>query len=342
MFADLDNAIDVLTGYAISNPSARPMANYDNVYAGDFQKWVRFANSIKLRMAIRIRFANPTLAQQKAEEAVSHPIGVITSNADNATYDYTKGNPLNIMWDSYGDTRACADLLTYLTGYNDPRLPKYLQPVTDTSWGVTYAAMRSGINITSQEDARKYSSPVAAKTDRLMWLSAAEVAFCKAEGALAGWNMGGTPQSLYESAVKLSFEQWGVGGVDTYLADNTSTQANYEKPAGSVTNTPNASAVSTITIAWNEDDSNEQKLERIITQKWIALWPLGQEAWCEIRRTGYPKLFDLVETARYPIQVANRLPFSYNEYLTNRQNVEAAVNMLGGEDTYATRLWWQR
>lgn len=83
-------------------------------------------------------------------------------------------------------------------------------------------------------------------------------------------------------------------------------------------------------------------MERIITQKWIALWPLGQEAWSEIRRTGYPKVFDLVETPKYPVQIPNRLPFSYNEYTTNKSNVESAVSLLGGADTFATKLWWQK
>lgn len=292
-------------------------------------------------MAIRIRFANPTLAKQMGEEAVSHLLGVITGNADNASYYYEKANPLYIMWDTYGDTRVCADILTYMEGYKDPRESKFFQKVTDSDWGVTYAGMRSGIKITNQADARKYSSPVASKSDRLMWLSAAEVGFLKAEGALAGWTMGGTAKELYEQAVKLSFEQWGAGNVDSYLEDAESVQANYTNPS-SITAGAACNSVSTITIKWDDTASVERNLERIITQKWIALWPLGQEAWSEIRRTGYPKVFDLVETPKYPVQIPNRLPFSYNEYTTNKSNVESAVSLLGGADTFATKLWWQK
>ena len=93
---------------------------------------------------------------------------------------------------------------------------------------------------------------------------------------------------------------------------------------------------------WADATGFDEKLEKIITQKWIALWPLGQEAWSEIRRTGYPKVFDLVETPKYPVQIPNRLPFSYNEYTTNKSNVESAVSLLGGADTFATKLWWQK
>lgn len=342
MFEDLDYAISTLTDYIVANPGAAPMKKYDNAYEGDFTKWVKFANSLKLRLAVRIRFSNPTLAKQKAEEAVGHMIGLITSNADNASYYYAKGNPLNVMWDAYGDARVCADILTYMQGYKDPRQTKYFRKITSDTWGdITYAGMRSGINITLQADARKFSSPAVAKADRLMWMNAAEVAFLRSEGALAGWNMGGTAQSFYEEGIKLSFGQWGVSGADTYLADGTSTQANYTNPS-SITSGPSTNAVSTITIKWNDGASSEEKLERIITQKWIALWPLGQEAWSEMRRTGYPKVFDLVETPKYPVQIPNRLPFSYNEYTTNKANVEAAVTLLGGADTYATKLWWQR
>lgn len=340
MFEDLDKAIETLTGYAVANPSATPMAAYDNVYGGHFTKWVKYANSLKLRMAVRIRFVNPDLARKKAEEAVHQQVGVITSNEDNASYFYAKGNPLNIMWNSYGDTRVCADILTYMEGYKDPRESKYFQNATKTEWGVPYAAMRAGINIVNQKDARAYSAPLAAKGDRLIWMTASEVAFLKAEGALAGWKMEGTAKALYESAVKLSFEQWEVGGADTYLENNTYTQAAYANPS-SVTEGAGAPAVSTIKIQWNDAGTPEENLERIITQKWIALWPLGTEAWCEIRRTGYPKVFKLANVARYPIDIPNRLPFSYNEYQNNKTNVEAAVGLLGGEDTYVTRLWWQ-
>ncbi|MDY5813272.1 MAG: SusD/RagB family nutrient-binding outer membrane lipoprotein, partial [Bacteroides sp.] len=84
----------------------------------------------------------------------------------------------------------------------------------------------------------------------------------------------------------------------------------------------------------------------IITQKWIANFPEGQEAWSEYRRTGYPKLFPIVENrSSYP-QLTNlgirRMPFTRDEKNNNAAGVEGGYKILGGKDkdNIATRLWW--
>ena len=84
--------------------------------------------------------------------------------------------------------------------------------------------------------------------------------------------------------------------MSAYLADNTSVQANYEDAANGFGS--NQTAVSNITIAWDDSATDEVKLERLITQKWIALFPDGQEGWNEIRRTGYPKVFPVAHHCR--------------------------------------------
>ena len=167
------------------------------------------------------------------------------------------------------------------------------------------------------------------------------MAFCRAEGALAGWsNMGGSAKDLYEDGVKLSFEQWGAGSATAYLADNTSTEKNYVDPISEYGG--DVSAVSNITIKWDDSATDEQKMERLITQKWIAMFPNGQEGWCEIRRTGYPKVFPLAQSTDYSIQVANRIPFDIDEATNNKANYIKAVQLLKGNDDYATKMWWQR
>ena len=119
----------------------------------------------------------------------------------------------------------------------------------------------------------------------------------------------------------------------------------YKDPRG----TYSAQSPSSITIAWNEDKENtrfEENLERIITQKWIAIFPLGLEAWAEHRRTGYPKLLPAVENKdpNNSVNVAigpRRLPYPADEYTTNNVNVNNAVSsLLKGTDNMATRMWW--
>lgn len=336
MFTDLTEAINTLTAFTASNPRETPVAKFDKVYNGGFENWIKFANSLKLRMALRIRYANPTFAKQMAEEAVNHPGGLITTNAENATIAPPAGkSPLYIMWKTYGDTRICADITSHMDGYDDPRQAAYFQQATIGA--VTgYLGKRTGVKNVNEAWGAAYSAPVANTDDRVLWLAAAEVAFCRAEGAMLGWAMGGTAEQFYNEGVKLSFDQWGVSGYDTYITDDTSKPANYTDP----NKTGTIGAQNKITIKWVDTADEEDKLARIITQKWIALWPLGQEAWSEHRRTGYPIFFPLGSTTTPNIKVASRLPFSIDEKKNNTENVTEAIRMLNGEDDYATRLWW--
>lgn len=335
MFVDLNSAISVLTDYSISNPNARPMAQYDIVYNGDFKKWVKFANSLKLRMAMRIRFADAILAKQMGEEALNHVFGVISSNEDNAAYQYAKINPLFVMWSSFKDTRVCADITCYMNGYEDPRREKYFQTSTN---GGGYIGVRTGALNPNDDWTLGYSAPVADEKDKILWITASEVAFLKAEAALVGWSVGGTAEELYNQAIQLSFDQWGVKGGASYMANDVNIQEPYTDP----NNKYSTAAVSTITIKWDETATPDTKLERIITQKWIALWPLGTEAWSEYRRTGYPKLFKVAQTVTPNILVANRIPFSPLEYNDNKENMPMAVSLLGGNDNYETPMWWNK
>lgn len=336
MFKDLTLAINDMTRYVNSNPNARTMAKYDKVYDGDFEKWVKFANSLKLRMAIRIRFANRKLAQDMAEEAVNHSIGTIVKNEDNATSLTTK-NQLYTVLREWPDHCVAADITTYMNGYKDPRRSKYFTKQTTERGGDEYVGMRAGLSYNNDSYGTTFSRINIEANDRTLWMAATETAFNRAEGAMLRWNMGGTAQYFYEEGVKLSFEQWKVEGADSYLSDNIKTQAGYNDPYTS----GSTAALSRITILWNDDSPEEVKLERLITQKWIVLWPLGQEAWSEYRRTGYPKLFPVLGGASLSIPVANRIPFPPTEYTRNKDNVNAAVSKLGADD-YQTKIWWQR
>ena len=100
-------------------------------------------------------------------------------------------------------------------------------------------------------------------------------------------------------------------------------------------------SVTKIGVKWNEVDDQETKLEKIITQKYIALFPLSTEAWTEMRRTGYPKVFPVLNTndgdgSIKQGEMIRRIPWR----LDNPKLQEAAVAVLGGPDLQATRLWW--
>lgn len=104
--------------------------------------------------------------------------------------------------------------------------------------------------------------------------------------------------------------------------------------------------MSRITIAWNDNDNTETKLERIITQKYIAIFPDNQEAWSEYRRTHYPRLFAIdyngsnggVSTETQ----IRRLRFPTSEYSNNATYVQDAIRLLNGADNGNTHLWWDK
>lgn len=336
LIEDLDRAVEIIED--LGGGSLVQFSEFDSVYSGNFGKWITFANSLKLRMAIRMRFVDPSYAQQVGEAAVA--AGVMTSNDDNLLITYIP-NGLYKTSKEWGDSRACADIESYMSGYGDSRLALYFEPAADPSVR-EYAGCRAGANIGNKTIAdAAYSGARIEQNSKGIWMTAAEMTFCRAEGALAGWNgMGGSVEELYKEAITLSFDQWGAGGVESYLADDTSTPADYVDPQPSYGG--NYSKMSTITIKWDDAASDAEKLERLIVQKWIALFPDGQEAWCEIRRTGYPKVFPVAQSTGYNIEVPNRIPFDYMEPVNNPSNYSKAVSLLGGADDYATKMWWQK
>lgn len=345
MIGELNNAIAILTSNQTSNFSSKA----DRIYAGNTVNWIKLANSIKLRMAIRMANADAALARTTAEEVMSDPIGPMTTNSDNANLILISGqtNPYSFgfsLWGDGGDTHIGADIISYMNGYSDPRRARYFADECGFGKNV-YIGFRSGINIPSQKIGQMYTNMNAdifnGSIMRLM--NAAEVAFLRAEGALRGWNMKGTAKELYESGITLSFEQWGATGAQAYIADAANMPERYVDPLGSFSYT---GAAPVIKVAWNNSANFEENLERIITQKWIAIYPNGIEAWSEFRRTGYPKLMpvmlnrsSVVSTTR----MVRRLSFPQSEYTGNLTNVQHAVSSyLGGPDNMATDLWWAK
>ena len=126
------------------------------------------------------------------------------------------------------------------------------------------------------------------------------------------------------------------------MNDDTSKPGIYTDPAGTDTYTD---ALASITIKWDDVADKEIKQERIIVQKWIANWMLGNEAWADFRRTGYPKLIPVKNNKSGGIvdsqKGARRMPYPLDEYVSNKTNVEYAVsNYLNGLDNMATNVWW--
>lgn len=347
-FNELDTAVNSITAYVKANPGAKPFTKFDLVYGGDYLQWLKFANTLRLRLAMHIAYADPATAQKQAEQAVANSYGLLSTEGDDALLNMTNGityqNPLSTITDAWSDVSMGAPLESILKGYNDPRIAAYCKPSTEVAGqykGIRLGVSYDGVNYNN------FSHLNIALSDKLRWMDASESFFLRAEGALRGWNMGGTAQSFYEQGVALAFKERNVSMPSDYLTNATNTAAPYVDTQNSANNVPAGSPyLNNVTTKWSDGDAFETNLQRIITQKWIAMYPDGQEAWTEYRRTGYPKLFPIINNNSNgtinSVTGIRRLPFPASEVSNNANQVQKAVALLGGPDNGGTKLWWDK
>ena len=354
MFKELSDAIEVLTKYA-DNGNSKLLPNADAVYAGDVHKWVVYANSLMLRLAMRVYYADAALSKQYALQAVNHSYGVMKTKDDEAKMERGASlefkNNLDVLINQYNECRMGSSMLAYLGGYQDPRLPKYFntstvsQAVTVGTYG-KYSGVPTGHDVSSNDAFKDSSRPAITSTTPTYWMRASEVYFLLAEAALHGFAVGGTAESLYEKGIEMSFEENGIASSE--VADYMSSGLKPSAYSFHLTNpgvNVDVPAVTEATTAWSGTD--EEKLEKIMIQKWIALYPNGQEAWTEYRRTGYPKLHSVV-TNYSNGEVDSEVGIRRMRFPTNKStsaediaNLESARKLLrGGLDKAGTRLWW--
>jgi hypothetical protein len=341
MFGELDTAVAELTKRVDAGEASVFVSTDQSGYNGDYKAWVKFANTLRLRLAMRIVKVNPALAKTQAEKAVAQKFGVFTANADLfKVISPVFTNPIATISGSWLDIRMSADMESILKGYSDPRIASYFD--TSVQYPGEYKGVRTGIAISAKADHQDFSGIGAVVNSKeIVLMTTAEAYFLRAEGALRGWNMGGDAETFYKAGIQASFDQRGVSGAATYMTDNVKLPIAYVDPKASENNSP---AVNNVTIAWDAAATNEVKLQKIITQKWIAGFPEGQEAWSDYRRTGYPKLFPVLKnysggTITTELGV-RRINFVAAEKTGNKGGYETGLAKLGGPDNGGTRLWW--
>lgn len=351
----------------------------------DMEPWIRFANSLKLRMAIHMSGIEPETAKTWAEEAVRD--GVIT-DVDNEVAIYPvfsgKDHPL-VEITGWSDAVMGASFLNLLENLDHPYM-KYLftknsvglakspQAVEGSSCPATtpansvYVGMRDGVAPGEGQAAANnpycgYSmldkAYLAQTQAPLFLMKCSEVYFLLAEGALRGWNMGGTAKQFYEQGIRnASLESRSFTGnkynelVDDYLNVETPKGIAYVDPQGL---TPDMPSVTKIGVKWNEGDSPEVKLEKIITQKYIASFPYSYESWVDLRRVGYPKLFPILGVAdsdgtigagkpnvQTKENIMRRIPWASDDPQTKEDIANTGLPALGegATDTQGQHLWW--
>jgi len=314
----------------------------DVIFQGDNTKWLKFANTLRLRLAMRISYVEPEKAKAEAEAAFAG--GVMVDLEDDAYLEVSGVNYNGYNRQSgWNEFRMSTAMESVLKGYEDPRMSKFWAPSVNTG---EYKGVRNGMNvaeIVNPANAPDNTSgpslpllPEYMSTTPSTVMYTAEAYFLRAEAALNGWNMGGTAQELYEKGIEMSLRTWGItnaGVISDYIGST-----NVPIKPDDMFNTP---ALTDIPVKFSTDP--EKQREQILTQKWIALFPEGHEAWAEFRRAGYPKLYPILHSDNPALpqgQFIKRIPFLNYDRDRNGPAVEAAGALLGGADNAATPLWW--
>lgn len=349
-FAQLDDILAVFN----ANLDYNGMSAFDASYDGDISSWIKYVNSLRLSLAMRISKVDPDWAKAEGEKALSDPGGLIVSNDENLYISLYGAffHPAQICF-QWNDTRMSATMESILIGYQDSRIESFFDPATDDSLypehpDYPYKGIRNGAVLVAKDDRLAYStiaSDFENWTERPLF-RAAETHFLMAEAALRGWAGTESAQYHYEEGVRASFAEWGAGGVDGYLLNDTGLPLNYNDPKaeGEVNDFQNRIMV---TVRWDESADNEVKLEKIMTQKWIAGFMNSIETWVDHRRTGYPRLpynYKNDSSADWgviaPDDFLRRMPFVDGERNGNPDGVADATSKLGGPDLIGTHLWW--
>ncbi len=317
---------------AMKTAAGEGLGSADLVYKGDAAKWVKFANSLRARLALRMSTADA--AKAATELSAAFAAGVMTSNADNAMLawpgDGVFDNPWSANFSTRDDHRISKTLLDTMNLLNDPRVKIYAQPTkadpskyTGLQNGMDNVTVTPFFNTTSRPGTIFYPGTTtygtfgtsAGKKTPSYILTFAEVKFMAAEAAERGLGGQTGAAAHYSAAVTASITQWGGSAADAaaYLAQ------------------PSVAYV-----------AGAEGLRRIGLQKWISLFTQGTEAWSEWRRTGNPATIKMGPAA-YPDvqQVPRRLIYASNEQSVNAvARTEAIARQ--GPDLTSTRVWWNK
>ncbi len=296
----------------------------DILFSGDIERWQKFANALRLRLAVRQYSKKPSESTAIISEILGNPSAypLFESNEEEAKlfHESRLGNNNNNAWHEImvvggrEDWSISNTLITAMTDGNgnatDPRLTVYAEPALAGDLAGKFAGAPNGlpealasvyINTASRPGAAFYQ-----ETAPVTFLSYSEQLFLLAEAAFNGI---GTPMSAKEyldMAIEASFDQYGLAVPSGYLSGKAADK------------------------------------ETIMTEKWKALFGQGIEAWTEYRRTGYPVLPPADPNAIFENdgEVPTRLRYPESEYSLNGANVAAGAQMNGGPDDKLTELWW--
>jgi hypothetical protein len=308
VYMDLLTRLDA--DIAALDPNAESFGEADIVYKGDVNLWIKYANTLKLKMGILLADVDPGKAKSLVEAAASN---AFTSSNDNALFYYYAASPnTNPVWGDIVQSQrtdfvAANTFIDLMNSLNDPRRPLYFtkDPNGNYSGGVPGKGNSYGTF-------SHFTDKVLAPDAPAPLLTYSEVEFILAEAAARGMNVGGTIEEHYNKGITASIEEWGgtAAEANTYIAQP---KVNY----------------ATAPSDWKQ---------KIGTQFYISLFNRGFDAWTVIRRLDYPQLQE-------PQQAVSDFPVRYtypvDEQNINTVNYDQASQAIGGDDV-TTKLFWDK
>jgi|AntRauTorckE6833_2_1112554.scaffolds.fasta_scaffold21562_2 hypothetical protein len=292
----------------------------DIFFGGDMNEWKKFANSLRMRLALRLADVAPSAAKSAFEDAYSD--GMITNDI---FYPYLNESANQNPWferfitrTDYGISATIADTMKAL---QDRRVLAFADPAqnADNADGTTQFNEVIGLEYGASEPGdipnATISFPgqaVRAQDAPLPIITLAELHLALAEAAQRGWSVGGTAESHYVAGIQASWNQWGM----TDVANQTA-----------YVNQPGVSY----------DANNWEAL--IGFQKWVALFPNGYEGWSEWRRLDYPALEVHPDAFNSLTEIPTSHGYPTSAATLNEENYNAAVSTRGG-DGLSVKLWW--
>lgn len=362
LFVNLKDAGEILkkfneTPKAHRDTIQKILDQYDKICGRNIDTWRQFANSIRLRMAMRMSNIDPERAKAEAEAAINE--GLITQNIEfNTMIENGTRHPTEYLANNWNDTRLNASLENIMKCLNVPFMntlfDKNSGNILDEEGNVVMAAnadiigIRTGIQLTPRDDNNQYIKYSSLNGDYantpLAIFKLAERYFLEAEANLR-WGDDDSYVESYVKGIKEMFAEHNLqregSEFGLYYSQMAATPTSYVDPHDPRNNTDN---LITIGVAIDPKEPKSVILEKIITQKWLALFPMGLEAWNDLRRTGYPRIFptdDIGDGSLGNGFMIRRIRWNETDAAAANDILTSGIPALGGlPNMMGSYLWW--
>ncbi|MGM0545553.1 MAG: SusD/RagB family nutrient-binding outer membrane lipoprotein [Bacteroidota bacterium] len=328
VYADLLDRLETAISDINDNAGAASFtADEDVFYSGDTDSWIKFGNSLRMRMAMTVADNPPADVDPEAivEDADQN---AFESNADNAVMQFYLGQTQNPLWEALvqsgrNDFAPANTLVELMQDYNDPRIPLHFTEDPDGEYSGAQYGYQNTPNAYSQ-----IGDVIRIEDFEGVIMGYEEVEFIRAEANARGWLDGTAVQAQqhYNDAIRADMEYW----------DDARTR--YEVSTGSGISDGEISDYYTNDAPYPVAGSEEEQMQAIAEQKWLALYLQGHQGWVDWRRFDHPT-FNVAETIDEEDEIPVRFTYPIDEQNLNEENWDEAASNIGGDETNTLLFW---